>query len=104
MCAIDGDTVWRRGVGLGGGSAGIFGPGDVLLNEVIFMAGESTLGLALNGLAESFAFELAGDGRRGGLGLMWGKSGWIWGILRESTILIGNCCVKWFPNCSIFVN
>ena len=65
---------------------------------------ESVLGLSFDGSAESFAFELAGDGRRGGLDLMWGKSGWVWGILRESTIPIGDCCVESFSNCSIFVN
>ncbi len=66
---IGGDTAWQHGVGLGGRSAGIFGPGDVLFNELTFVEVESVLGLAFDGSAESFAFELAGNGRRGGLGL-----------------------------------
>jgi len=104
VCAIDGDMAWGLGVSLGSGSAGVFGPGNVLLNEVFFMEVESALGLSFDGSVESFAFELARDGRRGCLDLMWSKSGWVWGILRESTIPIGDSCVESFSNCSIFVN
>ena len=60
MCAINGNTVWGLGVDLGDGSVGIFGPGNVLLNEVLFVEVESVLCLLFNGSAESFAFELAG--------------------------------------------
>jgi hypothetical protein len=68
---IDGNTAWGLGVGLGSGSAGVFGPGNVLLNELFFVEVESVLGLSFDGSAESFACELAGDGRRGCLDLVW---------------------------------
>ena len=46
---INGDKAWQLGVGFGEGSTGIFSPGDVLLNELIFMEVKSVLGLAFDG-------------------------------------------------------
>ena len=67
-------------VSLGGGSAGIFGPGDLLLDESVFMEVESALGVAFDGSAESFALEFAGNREVGawvccGVGVRVGGSG-----------------------------
>jgi hypothetical protein len=44
----------------------------MLLEELVFVEVEGVLDLLLYGLAESFAFEFAGDRGIGGLGLVWG--------------------------------
>ena len=62
---INGDMGWGLCVGLGRSSVGIIGPGDMLLNELVCVEGESALGLAFDGWAESFALEFAGERGRG---------------------------------------